>query len=131
MRAATAGRVNEKHAPRPRRLSTHILPPKCSTIWRLMCRPSPLPCGLSVSVSPTWRNLLKIALVVLRRDAAAVVAHVDAQVAVAFGERDLDAAVRPVAELHRVRQQVEHHLDHAVEIGGHRRTPVRAGAPRR
>src|SRR5438132_13840553 len=46
------GRVNEKRAPLPRVLSTHIWPPKCSTIWRLICKPRPLPCGLSVSVSP-------------------------------------------------------------------------------
>src|SRR2546426_7031502 len=50
---APVGRVNEKRAPLPGLLSTHILPPKCSTIWRLICSPRPLPCGLSVSVSPT------------------------------------------------------------------------------
>src|SRR5262249_22076205 len=58
--AEPTGRVNEKQAPRPRSLSTHIRPPKCSTIWRLMCRPSPLPSGLLVSVSPPWRNLSKM-----------------------------------------------------------------------
>src|SRR5438552_17057185 len=59
--AAPVGSVNEKRAPLPSRLSTHIRPPKCSTIWRLMLSPRPLPCGLSVSVSPTWWNLLNIA----------------------------------------------------------------------
>ena len=38
--------------------------------------------------------------------------------AVPLGERDLDRSLRGVAELRRVGQQVEHHLDHAVEVGG-------------
>src|SRR5262249_43828357 len=58
---ALAGRTNEKRAPLPGLLSTHMRPPKCSTICRLICRPRPLPCGLGVSGSPTWWNLLKIA----------------------------------------------------------------------
>src|SRR5215470_2667945 len=40
--ALAVGRVKEKRAPWPKLLSTHILPPKCSTIWRLMCNPRPL-----------------------------------------------------------------------------------------
>src|SRR5207237_7945431 len=50
-----------------------------------------------------------------------VVADVDPQAAVAFGQRDLDATVRAVAELDGVRQQIEHDLDHAVEIDGYGR----------
>src|SRR6266567_954609 len=50
---APLGRVNEKLAPPPSLLSTHIRPPKCSTIWRLICSPRPVPSGLSVSVLPT------------------------------------------------------------------------------
>src|SRR5205823_8760036 len=55
-----SGRVNEKQAPPPAALSTQSLPPWCSTMWRLIGSPSPVPCGLLVSVSPAWRNLSKI-----------------------------------------------------------------------
>ena len=33
----------------------HMRPPKCSTIWRLIGRPSPVPCGRWLA-SPPWRN---------------------------------------------------------------------------
>src|SRR6185503_3393448 len=56
----TSGRVNEKHAPCPGRLSTQRRPPECSMMRRLMYRPRPLPCGLPVSGSPAWRNFSKI-----------------------------------------------------------------------
>ena len=68
-------------------------------------------------------------VLVLRADAPPVVADVDAQAAVALGERDLDPAVRRVAELRGVGQEVEHHLDHPVEVGRDDGRPSRAGAP--
>src|ERR1700674_415479 len=51
--ARRSGTVNENTAPWPGSLSTHRWPPKCVTILRLMESPSPVPCGFSVSVSPT------------------------------------------------------------------------------
>src|SRR5258708_23481916 len=54
-------------------------------------------------------------------DARAVVAHLDAQRAGLLPERHANAAASGLAELRRVRQQVQHHLDDAVDIGTHRR----------
>jgi hypothetical protein len=64
-------------------------------------------------------------LVVLGTDPAAIVAHIDTHAAISFSQCNLDLAVRAVAELDGVRQQIEHDLDHAVEVHGHRRYLVR------
>ena len=45
-------------------------------------------------------------------------------------ERDLDAARARLAELRRVGQQVQQHLDDAVEVGRDRRHPLRQPRPR-
>src|SRR5204862_3065581 len=66
-------------------------------------------------------ELAEYRFVMLRVDPPSVVADVDPQAAVAFGQRDLDATVRAVAELDGVRQQIEHDLEHAVEIDGYGR----------
>ena len=50
---AATGRLNENVLPWPGVLSTQMRPPWCSTISRQMGSPSPVPLGLSVSVSPT------------------------------------------------------------------------------
>jgi len=63
--------------------------------------------------------------VVRGTDPAAIVAHVDPQPPTGLGERDLDASLLGVAELDRVRQQIEHDLDHAVEIHAYGRHAVR------
>ena len=55
------GIVNENVAPRPGSLATHSSPPNCRTISREIGSPRPVPCGRSVSVSPTCRNFSKIA----------------------------------------------------------------------
>src|SRR6185295_14570891 len=55
-------------------------------------------------------------ILVLARDPRAVVAHLDAQVGSARYERDLDPAALRVAELCRVREQVEHYLHDPVEV---------------
>ena len=47
------GSENEKVLPLPSVLSTQTRPPWCSTISRQIGRPSPVPLGLSVRVSPT------------------------------------------------------------------------------
>ena len=47
-RSAT-GRVKQIAAPPSAASSAQIRPPKCSTIWRQMARPSPVPLGLSLS----------------------------------------------------------------------------------
>src|SRR3989442_10022720 len=54
-------------------------------------------------------------------DPRAVVAHFDAQGTRLLLERDADAAAPGLTELRRVRQQIEHHLDDAVDIGAYRR----------
>src|SRR5471030_2738103 len=58
-------------------------------------------------------------------DAPAVVAHIDLEVVAHFSQDNFDPAVGCVAEFHRVRQQVEHDLNHAVEVGGHRGNLIR------
>ncbi len=50
------GSVTAKVDPRPGSLSTSMWPPWCSTISWQIGSPSPVPCGLSVSVSPTCLN---------------------------------------------------------------------------
>ena len=120
------GTVNEKHAPRPSSLSTQSLPPKCSMIWRLMCKPEPAAVRL---VGERVADLVELAedlLLVLRADARG---RCRARRPAGCRSRSASAiSTRPfarVAELRRVRQQVQHHLDHAVEVGGHRRDLVR------
>src|SRR5690606_17981725 len=59
--ALQPGRRKRKVLPLPTSLSTEISPPKLVTISRQIGRPSPVPVGLSVSVSPTCRNFSKTA----------------------------------------------------------------------
>jgi hypothetical protein len=66
-------------------------------------------------------ELVEDLVVVLRADAAAVITDVDLQATALLDERDFDLAVRGVAELRRIREEVQHHLNHAVEIGSHGR----------
>jgi len=54
------GSANTNFAPCPNSLSTQSRPPKCSMICRLIGKPSPVPCGLAVIVSPAWRNFSKM-----------------------------------------------------------------------
>src|SRR4029079_13373288 len=49
-------------------------------------------------------------------DAGTVVAHVDFQPSAALGKRNLDPASPGLAELHRIRQQVQHDLDDPVNV---------------
>ena len=53
------GRAKLNVAPWPSSESTQIRPPWCSTISRQIGRPSPVPRGLSVRVSPAWPNCSK------------------------------------------------------------------------
>ena len=119
------GSVKEKQVPSRRPLATQMRPPRRSTIRLQMCSPRPKPWGLPSRGSLAWRNLSKIACCSAGGDAGAVVAHVDAQEASGLRQRDLHPALARVAELHRVGEQVEHHLHDAVEVRGHHRHALR------
>src|ERR1019366_6521270 len=49
----------------------------------------------------------------------------DLKARVLLSQRDADPAAAGIAELHRIRQQIEQYLNDAVEIGGHRRHALR------
>ena len=119
-------REREAGAAARRGCSTHSRPPKCSTIWRLMCRPRPVPCGLSVSVSPRLAELVEDhAPGRSRRCRGRCRARRPAAPRLLPRSATSTRPLRAVAELRRVRQQVEQHLDHPVEVGAHRRHPLR------
>ena len=66
-------------------------PPKCSTIWRLMGKPSPVPCG-RWSASPPWRNFSKIRARCACGHAGAVVLHLHGGAGVVDPQPQHDAA---------------------------------------
>ena len=78
---ARHGSSKPKHAPWPGSERSHIRPPKCSTIWRLIGRPRPVPCG-RFGASPPWRNFSNTSCLLRRRHAGAVVLHLDGGVPV-------------------------------------------------
>ena len=49
------GSSNPKQAPCPGSDFNHMRPPNCSTIWRLIGKPRPVPCGRLLT-APPWRN---------------------------------------------------------------------------
>ena len=95
-------------------------------ISRLIGSPSPVPGGRSVIVSSPWRNLSKIT------------SWSSGSMPGPLSRTSTRSRVRPstlsstttrprlgVAELRRVREQVEQHLLDAVAVGGHRAAPPR------
>ena len=69
--------MNENVLPLPGSLSTQICPPWYSTISLQIGRPSPVPFGLSVSVSPTCLNFSNTFWLIAGRDADAGVGYAD------------------------------------------------------
>ena len=117
--AAGSGSENENVLPLPSSLSTQTRPPWCSTISRQIGRPSPVPFGLSVSVSPTCLKRSKT----LGWSAGAMPMPVSTTLTTSSPpRRDGAAGDRAgVGELHRVGDQVDDDLDQAIAIAGDRR----------
>jgi hypothetical protein len=68
-------------------------PPKCSTIWRLIGKPSPVPCGRFVGIA-ALAELLEDQRALRRRHAGAVVLHLDGGALRRRCAAQLDAAAR-------------------------------------
>ena len=81
-RTSANGIRNENVAPLPNSLTTQSSPPKRCRIWRLIGNPSPVPCGLSVSVLPGLLKALEDLVQVRRRDADAIVRDIDPHISV-------------------------------------------------
>ena len=104
---------SEACAPARVRTRSHIRPPKCSTIWRLIGRPRPVPCG-RFAASPPWRNFSKISACwsAARRGRCPAPRPVSAG-SVGACSRSVDPPAARRQELGGVRQQVQQHLQSA------------------
>ena len=116
--ATVAGSVKVKTEPRPGSLSTHRRPPKWSTIWRQIASPSPVPGGLLGERVADLAELLEDDAPGARgRCPRRCPARRRARRPASSASRHLDPARALGRELHRVGQQVQHHLHDAVAVG--------------